>query len=97
MLGKSAQIGTTSDLAVLSSGVPVTVYAVNVVAGGSAGTIQLRNGTSDSASIYLTITSPANTGTIESFGTAGLTFPSGCFVDVGANVSNFTVVFDKIQ
>lgn len=98
MIGKAYQTGTTSDVAVLSSGTPVIIYAVNIVCGaGGAGTLQLRNGTADSDTILLQVTGAASTGTVHDMGGVGLTFPSGCYVDVGSNVTSFTVVFEKIQ
>lgn len=98
MLGKAYQTGTTSDVTVLASGTPVIVYAVNIVcSGGGAGTIQLRNGTADTSALLLQVTGAASTGTVHDMGGVGLTFPSGCYVDVGSNVATFTIVFEKIQ
>lgn len=96
MDGKGYQTGTTSDAVVLSSGRAVAVYGVNMASGGTAGNIVLRNGTSSSGTAVLTITGSISAGTVTHFGGVGITFPSGCFIDVDANVASYSVIYEAI-
>lgn len=93
----SSQLGGTqrgtADAALGTSGLPVRVKTVHFLSGGTASTLQLRNGTSASDTVYVTINGTISTGTTVNFGDAGIVFPSGCFVDVDANLTYFTITF----
>lgn len=75
----------TEDGAVGTSGKPIRVFSATQLSGGTAGILVLRNGTSDSATIYVQKTAPvvSNTDTVNFEG--GLLFPNGCFFDKDTN------------
>lgn len=84
----------TADLAVGTSGKPVRVFSVNLVSGGSASTLILRNGTSASGTTWDQIDGTASMSVTKNYA-GGLLFPSGCFADVDANISYATVSFTQ--
>ncbi len=94
MKGQALQ-RTTSDTAVLSSGRPVIIYSINIVSGGSAGKVILRNGTSTSGTALLHEVGVASAGKTHTY-PSGIVFSSGCFLDVDANVSQTTVSFEAL-
>lgn len=85
-----------ADAAILSSGRAVVIYGVNVVSGGTAGVLVLRNGTTTGDTAVITVTGTINSGVIRSFGGNGVIFPNGCFADKDANVSSYTVFFEAL-
>lgn len=96
MLGKG-YTNAAADAAVISSGVPVVVYGVNIVSGaGGAGRVILRNGTSTGGTAVITLDGTASTGTLFHFGGTGIVFPAGCFADMDTNVTSFTVIAEKL-
>lgn len=92
MLGRPGTIYTTADLALISSGKPVRVYLVHEIYGASSTGSVLRNGTSASGTIYLSLKSTDSQGVTHDFGAKGVRFPSGCFFDIGASVTSATII-----
>lgn len=84
----------TADGAVGSSGKAVRVFAVHIISGGVASVVSLRNGTSASDTAYVTETGTVGTGATFNYGTQGILFPNGCFVDVDGNTTSALVVFN---
>lgn len=91
----SQAIVSGTDAAIGTSGKPTRVFAVNFLSGGTAGTLTLRNGTSASAPVFVTETGVINTGKTVEYGTAGVLFPAGCFLDVDANVTAGVVTYSQ--
>jgi len=82
----------TADSAIGTSGKPVRVFAANWLSTGTAGVLVLRNGTSASGDIYLTmqgIVSQGQTFDIHD----GMLFPSGCFYDHDSNTTYATITY----
>lgn len=79
-------ITSGTDAAVGVSGVPVRVFTLHIISDGTAGVAILRNGTSSSGTAYVTETGTISTGKTVSYGTQGMMFPSGCFLDVDTHV-----------
>lgn len=86
----------TADGVVGTSGQPVRVYAIHVIStGGGGAAIVLRNGTTTSGTIYIQHDGTTSKGTTDRFGTYGMTFPAGCFVDVDANTTSVLVTYSQ--
>lgn len=81
----------TADIAVGSSGMATRVYSVNLISGGTASTLTLRNGTSASGTTWEQIDGTASQSVTKNYA-GGLLFPAGCFADVDANISYATIV-----
>lgn len=76
----------TADSAVGRSGQPCRVYSATWLSDGTARDLVLRNGTADTATIYVQSTGIiSKTVTVNWEG--GLLFPAGCFFDIGSAVS----------
>lgn len=87
-------IASGTDAPLGSSGIAVRVYTVHVISDGTAGVVSLRNGTSSSATAFVTETGTINTGKTINFGTQGMLFPAGCFVDVDAHCVGGIVTYN---
>jgi hypothetical protein len=79
----------TADSAVGTSGKPIRLWAVNMLSGGTAGQLVLRNGTADSDAIWVREVGTVSTGKTVTYGSTGFLFPEGLFYD---DDSNFTSV-----
>lgn len=98
MIQNASAQNFAADGQVGSSGTPaVRVFMLHVISssGATAPVVSLRNGTSASATAYVTQTGVAvvGGGTTFNYGVDGLLFSSGCFVDVDANTTNALVTF----
>ncbi len=82
--------GGNTDQLFLGGAVDVLVSAVNIVSGGSAGTVTLRNGTTAAGTAVLKFTGTASIGVLVEFA-PGTIFPSGCFIDSDDNITTCTV------
>ena len=76
---------------------PVAVYGLNVVSGGSGGSVTLRNGTSASGTAVIIETGTASSGVTFSYNGLGIVFPSGCFCDIDSNVSTATIFYQNLS
>lgn len=83
--GTDAQVGSATK--------PIRVFAVNFSSDGTAGVLILRNGTSASATIYVTENGVISSGKTVTYGQTGVYFPSGCFLDVDSHCTSGVVVF----
>lgn len=84
----------TADAIVGSSGVPIRIFSMNILSGGTAGVVILRNGTTVSSTIYAQATAAViSAGNQVNFGEKGLFFPAGCFCDIDANVTSCLVTY----
>ena len=94
-MGKGYQV-VTEDAALDTAGQAVAVYGINIISDGTAGVVSLRGGDVVGDSIVMTLTGTASTGVYIDLG-AGVTFPSGCFVDISANVTpSCTLVYERV-
>lgn len=94
MIQNSGTQLSTQDATVGTSGVAVRIFAMHIISGGVAGSVSLRNGTSDSATAYVTESGTVGTGTTFHYGTQGILFPAGCFIDLDANTTSVLVTFN---
>lgn len=86
----------TADIAVGTSGSAVRVFNMHVIStGGGGAIISLRNGTSASATAFVTETATVSTGKTFDYGVKGILFPSGCFCDVDANTTSVLVAYSQ--
>jgi len=81
----------TADSAVSTSGKPIRVFCVNLISGGSASTLTLKNGTSTSGTAYDQIDGTASQSVTKNYA-GGLLFPGGCYADADANISYATII-----
>lgn len=86
-------IKLTADGSVGTAGKPIRVFSATQLSGGTAGILVLRNGSTDTADIYVQKTAPvvSNTDTVSFEG--GLLFPAGCFFDKDTNTTHVVVEY----
>ena len=94
MPGMSGAEQHTADSVVGPSGESIRLWAVTTLSGGTAGQLVLRNGTSDSSTIWVREVGTVNTGKTVPYGQQGILFPDGLFYD---DDSNFTSVTFQIS
>lgn len=82
-----------TDAAIGASGVSVRIFTVHLICDGTATVTNLRNGTSTAGTIYATETGTVSTGKTINYGTQGMLFPAGCFLDVDAHCIGGIVTF----
>lgn len=85
----------TADGAVGTSGANIRVYEVIVRSNAAACAVNLRNGTSASATIYDTVDVGAASNTTRVIYAGGLKLVGGAYVDVDANTSFVTVIYEQ--
>ena len=84
----------TADGVVSSASTPVRVFAIHIISGAGGGAVvSLRLGAVVGGTIWVTQTGTASTGATFSYGTQGIWFPTGCFVDVDSNTTSVAVVY----
>ena len=88
------QAFTTTDLALGVAGRPTRVFGVELLSGGTASTVILRNGTATGGTNYIQLDGTINKATHWDSAT-GILFPGGCFVDVDANTASCVVSFTQ--
>lgn len=93
MRGMSGSVSVTADSIIGPSGKPIRLWAVNMLSGGTAGELVLRNGTTASAAIWVREQGTANTGKSVSYGQEGILFPNGMFYDDDSNFTGVTIQF----
>lgn len=86
----------TGDAVLHSSGTAVIIYGINLVSGGSGGVVALRAGTDVTGTIVIQENGTAGQGKTVSYGENGIVFPTGCFVDIDANVSFVTISYQVV-
>ena len=85
----------TADGVVLSAARAVRIFTIHIISGAGGGAVvNLRSGSVVGATIWITETGTASTGITFNYGTQGVLFPSGCFVDVDANTTSVAVVYN---
>lgn len=95
MQGQGGTDILTADGAVGTSGAPIRVWSLHLISGGTAGVVNLRNGTLVTDTIQATFTGAINLGVTVNFGSKGMLFPAGCFYDEDANVTSTAITFQK--
>lgn len=84
----------TADGILGVSGTPVRIFAIHILSsGGGASAVSLRSGTTVGGTVWVTETGTVSTGKTFSYGTQGILFPNGCFVDVDANTTSVAVTY----
>lgn len=84
----------TADGVVNTASVAVRIFAIHIIStGGGAAVVSLRTGAVVGGAIWVTETGTVSTGKTFTYGTQGIWFPSGCFVDVDANTTSVTVTY----
>ena len=84
-----------SDLAVGTAGKPTRIYSVEVISTTTAATVQLFNGTDNTAANkYAQVDGVISKSVVVNYA-GGKRFPNGCFIDTGAYVTYMTVVFSQ--
>ncbi len=82
----------TGDSIIGPSGMPIRVFCVELVSGGTLSTCILKNGTTSSGAAWAQIDGIASSSVTKNYG-GGLLFPAGCFFDADANISYANVIF----
>lgn len=84
----------TADGVVGAASVAVRIFAIHILSGGGgAAVVSLKSGALVGGTAWITETGTVSTGKTFSYGTQGVLFPSGCFVDVDANTTSVAVTF----
>lgn len=82
-----------TDAAIGPSGSPVRVFTLHILSDGTAGVAILRNGTSTGGTAYVTETGTVSLGKTINYGTQGIMFPAGCFLDIDTHVVGGCVTY----
>ena len=82
----SDSVYTTADLAV-GSGKHVRVFSATWLSDGTARDLVLRNGATDSATVWVTAGGTSSKTVTLDFGPHGILFNAGCFIDIGSAAS----------
>ena len=96
MFDVAGSVLKTADGVVGLSGKPVRVFRIHVLSGGTAGVVNLYNGTSNSDDLYIQETcGTVSTGNLFDYGEEGFLFPNGCYYEeaVDANVTSTLITF----
>jgi len=91
--GMSGAEQHTADSVVGVSGRPIRLWAVNMLSGGTAGQLVLRNGTADTDTIWVREVGTVSTGKTVTYGDEGFLFPDGLFYDDDSNFTSVTFQF----
>ncbi len=89
----SGSVLKTADGAVGTSGRELRVFAEHEIYGGTSTGSVLRNGTADSDTIYISLTSSDSSGVTSTFGDQGFLFPDGCYFDEGTSVTSCLIQY----
>lgn len=90
--GDTGTVYLTADTDI-TGGAPCRVYAVHEIYSSSSTGSVLRNGTSSSGTIYVSLKSVDSTGVTHTFGEKGIRFPDGLFFDEGTAVTSILIEF----
>lgn len=88
-------IASGTDAAVGASGAAIRVFMLHIISDGTAGVAILRNGTSTAGTAFVTESGTISTGKTINFGTQGMIFPAGCFLDVDSHVTGGVVTYNQ--
>lgn len=78
------------------SSVAIVIYGIHILSGvGGAGVVLLKNGTATSDTVAIEETGTQATGKTITY-PDGITFSSGCFVDIDANVTSAAIWYEKV-
>ena len=94
MAGLAGTKYTAEDAQINDAGDVIRVYAMHIISGGTAGIVSLKNGGA-SGTVYITEDGSANVGETFVYGTHGVLFPDGCYIDVDANTTSVVVAYRK--
>ena len=86
----------TADGVVGISGSPVRVFNVEMLNDASVGELVLRNGTADSATIYVKKNGATVSDTDTYSWQGGLLFPDGCFFDKDTNTVAAVISYEAV-
>ncbi len=92
----TGSVRLAADGAVGPSGRPIRVHSVEMLNDSSVGELVLRNGTADSATIYVKKNGATVSDTDTYQWTGGLVFPDGCFFDKDTNTVAAVINFEAI-
>lgn len=96
MITNASTTVVTADGVVASAGQAVRVFAIHIISGAGGGAVvSLRSGSTVGGTVWITETGTASTGKTFPYGTQGVLFPSGCFVDVDTNTTSVTVTYNN--
>lgn len=88
----------TADGVLSTSGEPVIIYGIHILSGaGGGGVVNLRSGTAVGGTIIIQEKGTTSQGKSFSYGGVGITFPSGCYVDIDANVTSVAVTYKRVK
>ena len=86
-------VSNQTDIAIGPSGKPIRVYDAYVVAGGTAATVKLWNGTAATGNYVQIDGIISKSSVLPVSSSQGVLFPLGCFADVDSNTVMLAVSF----
>lgn len=92
--GSQALVSGTDSI-VGTSGKPTRVFCISFTSDGTAGVFILRNGTTTGGTAFVTENGVISSGKTVYYGTSGILFPSGCFMDVDAHCTGGVVSYSQ--
>ena len=91
-MNNHGSVALTADSAVGTSGNPIRVFSATWTSGATAGILQLRNGTADTADSYTFLEGTAYLSKVQTW-EGGLRFPKGCFYDHDSNIGRAVIEY----
>ena len=89
------QYAGNNPLAVGRAGIPVRIYSVELISGGSASTVKLFNGTDNTAGTqYGQVDGVASKSVVVNY-EFGKRFPAGCYLGTDANTGYVSVSYSQ--
>ena len=92
-LGSTTTVYKTADSAIGTSGRRIRVFQASWLSDGTARALVLRNGTADTAQIFVNAAGTISTTVTLDFGKEGMVFPDGCFLDFTASMVNAVITY----
>jgi hypothetical protein len=89
------QAFTTADVVIGTSGKPTRVFSINFLSGATASVINVRNGTSTAGTALIREDGVISSAKTVNYGTVGVFFPAGCFLDVDANTVSGSISYSQ--
>ena len=87
-------IQLTADGLVGSSGVPIRIFSVHLVSGGTASTTTFNNGTLVGDTAWVQVDGTASKGVTVNFA-GGVRFPLGCYMNTDANITYASITYTE--
>jgi len=91
--GASTTGYTTADVQMVATGRQVRVFNMHIISAGTVAVVDLKTGGSGGTIRIQQTGAAVSTGTNFNYGTEGVVFPSGLYVNVDANTTSVSITY----